>query len=182
MPRAGKQKAQPEGAAEQPEAQRPRAEDLPLEFDVDGTIIKSLSADPWNVSRRGVVIKPFTSWWDPNDHSKDRSANDCAIVGYLEDYTYPDGKTEAGYVLENGGFYYVMQPNNVWSLLLVKDCRRLPATTRTWRVMASTMSSRTPAQHGKAAVGAADRQRPALACCLQMLRGWATSGPRRSPP
>ena len=40
---------------------------MPLEFDIgDGAIVKSLISDPWNVARRGVMIKPFTSWWDPS--------------------------------------------------------------------------------------------------------------------
>ena len=32
---------------------------------------------------------------------------------------------DAGYILENDGYYYVMQPKNVWAILAVKD-RPLP--------------------------------------------------------
>ena len=59
MPRAAKKKAPPEGTTE-PEAQRPRPEELPTSFEVDEKAVTSLLDDPWHVSRRGVVIKPFT--------------------------------------------------------------------------------------------------------------------------
>ena len=120
MPRAAKKKAPPEGTTE-PEAQRPRPEELPTSFEVDEKAVTSLLDDPWHVSRRGVVIKPFTSWWDPTDKSTDRSENSCAIVGYVDAYTYADGSTDAGYILENSSYYYMMEPKGVWALLPVKE-------------------------------------------------------------
>ena len=33
-----------------------------MSFEVDGKVVASLSDDPWQVCRRGKIIKPFTSW------------------------------------------------------------------------------------------------------------------------
>ena len=92
-----------------------------MSFEVDGKVVASLSDDPWQVCRRGKIIKPFTSWWFPGDNSKDRSQNACNIVGYVDAYPYADGSSGAGYILENSDYYYMMEPKGVWALLLVKD-------------------------------------------------------------
>ena len=53
-----------------------------MEFDVDvsyteaGTVT-SLPDDPWHVSRKGVVVKPYASFWSMNNKSTKRSDNAC---------------------------------------------------------------------------------------------------------
>ena len=58
-----------------------------MEFDVvvsytEAGTVTSLPDDPWHVSRKGVVVKPYTSFWFPNDKSTNRSGNACEIVGW----------------------------------------------------------------------------------------------------
>ena len=53
-----------------------------MEFDVvvsytEAGTVTSLPDDRWHVSRKGVVVKPYTSFWFPNDKSTNRSGNAC---------------------------------------------------------------------------------------------------------
>ena len=119
MPR--KRPAAAAAAAEQP-AQRPRGEELAKNFEVEGpdgdVELRTLEDDPWHVIRKGIMIKPYTSWWDPNDKSTDRSGNDCELVGYVAEHTYTDRKKAAAYILGNSWdgatSYYAMEPKGVW--------------------------------------------------------------------
>ena len=36
-----------------------------------------LPDDPWHVSRKGVVVKPYASFWFLNNKSTNRSGNAC---------------------------------------------------------------------------------------------------------
>ena len=67
-------------------------DDLPEHFDIDGNQFQTEPVDPWNVIRRGVVIKPYTNWWDPADNSTDRRP--CTLIGYTKSFTYSDGKVD----------------------------------------------------------------------------------------
>ena len=39
--------------------------------------VTSLPDDPWHVSRKGVVVKPYASFWSMNNKSTKRSDNAC---------------------------------------------------------------------------------------------------------
>jgi hypothetical protein len=127
MPRRARA-AGPDTVPEEPEAQRPRADELPFEFDVvhgeEDVRIRSEHDDPWHVARKGVVIKPYGTWWGWDGPDGDKRY-DCVLVGYTPSFTYVDGAVNAAYILENTydgeTYYYAMEPKNVWALLLVKD-------------------------------------------------------------
>ena len=55
---------------------------LPIKFDVavsdtEAGTVTSLPDDPWHVSRKGVVVKPYASFWSMNNKSTKRSDNAC---------------------------------------------------------------------------------------------------------
>lgn len=53
-----------------------------MEFDVvvsytEAGTVTSLPDDRWHVSRKGVVVKPYASFWSMNNKSIKRSDNAC---------------------------------------------------------------------------------------------------------